>query len=311
MNTTHFFDFTDQLILAGMHNAHLLVDMARAIGGIAAFLFISKRIFEQLIADNPITMLPLLRPFALLLVITFWGPFINLLLVPTQGLTHLSEAIYADRQEQVSERLHDKQQAIITSELPIFSENEEKEAALWDKGVNLILSAYNIVSGRALRNQINFYIMEGLRQILEVLFEVAVYLIAFMRSIMCVLLVIFGPLVFALSIFEGFYDNYLQWIARFIHVNLYLPIALIILSLVQQLLLYVLDLEIALIGQMVYYTPSLFFVSGLVVPLCGIFGLMMVPKISSWIVHASGTNTGGGRAMRTAAMMAISKGAVK
>jgi len=311
MNIENFFEFTDGLIQIGIDHARLLVDMARAIGGIAAFLYIAKRIFEQLIADNPIMILPLLRPFALVLVITFWGAFIQLLLVPTQGLTHLSEEIYSSQQSRVSEKLLEKQTAILLTDLPLFEENEEKEADLWDKGINVILTTYNIVSGRAIRNQISYYIMEGLRQVTEVAFEVVVYLIAFLRTIFCVLLVIFGPLVFAISIFDGFQDNYLQWIARFINVNLYLPIALIILSLTQHLLIYVLDIEINLINQMVMYQSSLFFVSGFVVPICGICGLVMVPKIATWIVNASGTNTGGGRMLRTAAMMAISKGTLK
>ncbi len=310
MNMT-LHSFTDTLIQSGIDHSRLLVDMARAIGGIAAFLYIAKRIFEQLIADNPIAILPLLRPFALVLVITFWGSFVQLLMVPTEGLTVLSEEIYNNRQEQVSERLEEKQTAILLNDLPAFYENEEKEADLWDKGINVLLSTYNIVSGRAIRNQINFYLMDGFRQAAEVVFEVVVYLIAFLRTIFCVLLVIFGPLVFAISIFDGFQDNYLQWIARFINVNLYLPIALIILSLTQHLLVYVLDVEINLITQMNFYQPTLFFVSNLVVPVCGICGLAMVPKIATWIVNASGTNTGGGRMLRSAAMMAISKGALK
>jgi conjugative transposon TraJ protein len=296
---------------SGVNQARILVDMARAIGGIAAFFYISKRIYEQLIADNPVSILPLLRPFALVLVITFWGPFVNLLLAPTKGLTHLSEAVYADKKHIVKERLEDKQQAILSTDLPLFYENEEKEADLWDKGVNLILTSYNIISGRAIHNQINFYMMDATRQLLESFFEVLVYLIAFLRTVFCVLLVIFGPLVFALSIFDGFQDNYLQWIARFINVNLYLPIALLILSIVQEILIYVLEMEIAQINAMLIYEPKLFFVSNLIVPVCGIIGMAMVPKISSWIIHASGTNSGGGRLVRTAAVMAITKGAMK
>ncbi len=311
MNIENFFAFTDSLIQTGIDHARLLVDMARAIGGIAAFLFIAKRIFEQLIADNPIVLLPLLRPFALVLVISFWGAFIQILLVPTQGLTHLSEEIYNGQQPLVSEKLQEKQSAILMTDLPLFVENEEKEADLWDKGINVLLTTYNIVSGRSLRNQISYYIMEGLRQVTEVVFEVVVYLIAFLRTIFCVLLVIFGPLVFAISIFDGFQESYLQWIARFVNVNLYLPIAMIILSLTQHLLIYVLDFEINLINSMGMYQSSLFFVSGLIVPVCGICGLVMVPKIATWIVNASGTNTGGGRMLRTAAMMAVSKGALK
>ena len=105
MTTESFFRFTDVLVNGGIDHSRVLVDMARAIGGIAAFFFISKRIYEQLIADNPISLLPLLRPFALVLVITFWGPFVNLLMVPTRGLTKLSEAVYADKKNIVAQRL--------------------------------------------------------------------------------------------------------------------------------------------------------------------------------------------------------------
>ncbi len=311
ISTKDFFAFTDVLVQGGLDNAAVLVNLARAIGGIAAFLYISKRIYEQLIADNPISLLPLLRPFALVLVITFWGPFIQLLMVPTKGLTKLSEAMYADKKSIVSARLEEKQDAILAIDLPSFQENEEKEATLWDKGINMLLTTYNIVSGRALQHQINFYFMDGVRQLMESLFEAIVYLIAFLRTVFCVLLIIFGPLVFAISIFDGFQDNYLNWIARFVNVNLYLPIALIVLALVQEVLIYVLEAEIVQVKSSLIYMPSMYYVSNLVVPLCGIVGLVMVPKIASWIVSASGTNSGGGRLVKTAAMMMITKGAMK
>ena len=241
----------------------------------------------------------------------FRSPFVNLLLAPTKGLTKLSEEVYADKKHIVKQRLEEKQDAILATDLPLFYENEEKEAALWDKGINLLLTSYNIITGRAVQNQINFYIMDAIRQVLEALFEALVYLIAFLRTVFCVLLVIFGPLVFAISIFDGFQENYLQWIARFVNVSLYLPIALLILSIVQEILSYVLELEITQIHAMPVYLPQAFYVSSLVVPVCGILGMAMVPKIASWIVQASGTNTGGGRMVRTAAVMAITKGAMK
>ncbi len=311
ISTNDFFRFTDVLVQGGLDNAQLLVNMAKAIGGIAAFLYISKRIYEQLIADNPISLLPLLRPFAFVLIITFWGPFVQLLMVPTKGLTKISESVYADKKHIVAARLEEKQTAILYADLPSFQENEEKEATLWDKGINLLLTTYNIVSGRALQNQINFYFMDSVRQLLESFFEAIVYLIAFLRTVFCVLLIIFGPLVFAVSIFDGFQDNYLHWIARFINVNLYLPIALLILSLVQEVLIYVLEAEIVQVKSSLIYQPSMYYVSNMVVPICGIAGLMMVPKIASWIISASGTGSGGGRMVKTAAMMMITKGAMK
>lgn len=311
LSTNDFFAFTDALVNSGVDNATLLVDMARAIGGIAAFFYISKRIYEELIADSPISILPLLRPFAFVLVLSFWGVFVNLLMVPTKGLANLSDQIYADKKHIVAQKLEEKQNAMLAVDLPLFYENEEKEADLWDKGINLLLTTYNIMTGRAIQNQINFYIMDALRQVFEALFEAIVYLIAFLRTVFCVLLVIFGPLVFALSIFDGFQDNYLQWIARFINVNLYLPIALLILSLVQEVLIFTLEWEIQMINSSLIYQPQMFYVSGLIVPVFGIIGMSLVPKISSWIIQATGTNSGGGRMLRTAATMAITKGMLK
>ena len=220
----------------------------------------------------------------------------------------LFRSVYADKKNIVAQRLKDKQNAILAIDLPSFYENQEKEAALWDKGINILLTTYNIVSGRALVNQIDFYVMDAIRQLLESLLEAIVYLIAFLRTLFCVLLVIFGPLVFAISIFDGFQENYLQWIARFVNVNLYLPIAMLVLSLVQEVLIYVLESEIAVINSSLIYIPSDYYVSNMVVPVCGIAGLLMVPKIASWIIQASGTGSGGGRLLKTVATVAVTKG---
>jgi hypothetical protein len=91
--------------------------------------------------------------------------------------------VYADKKQIVKQRLDEKHDAILAADLPVFFENEEKEAALWDKGINLLLTSYNIITGRAIQNQINFYIMDAIRQVLESLFEVLVYLIAFLRTL--------------------------------------------------------------------------------------------------------------------------------
>ena len=90
--------------------------------------------------------------------------------------------------------------------------------------------------------------------------------------------------------------------------NLYLPIAMLVLSLVQEVLIYVLESEIAEICSSLIYTPSDYYVSNMVVPVCGIAGLLMVPKIASWIIQASGTGSGGGRLLKTVATVAVTKG---
>ena len=52
LSTDSFFGFTDFLVSSGVSHARILVDMARAIGGIAAFFYISKRYLLQYIPQD-------------------------------------------------------------------------------------------------------------------------------------------------------------------------------------------------------------------------------------------------------------------
>src|SRR5690606_2622054 len=62
-------------------------------------------------------------------------------------------------------------------------------------------------------------------EVLEVLFQAAALCINTIRTFYLVVLSVLGPLVFGLSVFDGLHHTLTVWIARYINVFLWLPVA--------------------------------------------------------------------------------------
>ncbi|MEP0710735.1 MAG: hypothetical protein ABJC55_02320, partial [Algoriphagus sp.] len=107
------------------------------------------------------------------------------------------------------------------------------------------------------------------------------------RTFQLIVLSILGPLVFGLSVYDGFHHTLTVWLARYINIYLWLPVANIfgaIISTVQEKML-VLD-----IGQ-IESTGDTFFSATdtgyLIFLIIGIIGYFSVPSMANYIVHAA------------------------
>ncbi len=67
-------------------------------------------------------------------------------------------------------------------------------------------------------------IKEVIAEILQLLFAAVALCINTMRTFNLIILAILGPLVFGLSVFDGFQHTIRHWLARYINVFLWLPI---------------------------------------------------------------------------------------
>ena len=92
-----------------------------------------------------------------------------------------------------------------------------------------------------LKNSIKVWLSE----LLQVLFEAAALCINTVRTFYLIILAIIGPLVFGLSVFDGLHHILIGWFARYINVFLWLPIANIFGSLINQIQQQMLQLDIA------------------------------------------------------------------
>jgi len=149
-----------------------------------------------------------------------------------------------------------------------------------------------------------------LSEILQVLFEAAALCINTVRTFYLIILAILGPLAFGLSVFDGMRHILTSWMAKYISVFLWLPIANIFGSLINQIQEEMIKLDIAQLqasGQTSFGATDSAYIIFLILAIVGYF---TVPSIANQIVHAGGqethlrkVNAGAGMAVAAVAKM--------
>ena len=133
-------------------------------------------------------------------------------------------------------------------------------------------------------------IKQWLSEVLEVVYAAASLCINTIRTFFLIVLAILGPLVFGLSVFDGFQHSLHQWLARYINVFLWLPIANIFGSIIGQVQQNMLKLDITQIqsqGDTFFSSTDTAYAIFLII---GIVGYFCVPTVANFVVHAHGGN---------------------
>jgi conjugative transposon TraJ protein len=131
-------------------------------------------------------------------------------------------------------------------------------------------------------------VKEWMSEVLMVLFEAASLCIDTLRTFQLVVLSILGPLVFGISVFDGFQHTLTVWLARYINIYLWLPVANIFGSIIGKIQEKMLQLDIAQASE---YGDTFFSktdMAYLVFMIIGIIGYFTVPSVANYIVHAGG-----------------------
>lgn len=127
-------------------------------------------------------------------------------------------------------------------------------------------------------------------EVLQVLFAAAALCINTIRTFYLIVLAILGPLVFGFAVFDGFQHTLTVWIARYVNIFMWLPVANIFGSILGQIQQNMLKIDISQIGEQ----GDTFFSSSdsayLVFMVIGIVGYFTVPNVANYIVHAGGGN---------------------
>ena len=123
------------------------------------------------------------------------------------------------------------------------------------------------------------------------------------QDLQLIVLAILGPLVFGLAVFDGFQHTLAAWLARYINVFLWLPVANIFGAIIGKIQEQMIKVDVSQINQ----TGDTFFsstdVAYLVFMVIGIVGYFTVPSIAGHIINAGG---GGGLLSRVTTMASTS-----
>jgi conjugative transposon TraJ protein len=292
----------DQLYSEMLPLCSQLIGVGRGLAGFAALWFISSRVWRHMANAEPIDFYPLLRPFAIGLCIMLFPlvlSFINWVLQPTVTGT---AAMVTTSNNAIAYLLKMKEEAI--QKTPAWQMYVGMDGSgdrdKWYRYTHPDGTEEGTLDG--LGNDIKFAmskasynfrnsVKQWMSEILHVLYESASLCINTIRTFYLIVLAILGPIILGLSVFDGLHHTLTVWIARYINVFLWLPVANIfgaIIAKVQENMLRIDIQQVAKYGDTFFSSNDTAYLIFLVM---GIVGYFTVPSVSNYIVHAGGGNT--------------------
>ncbi|EEK16806.1 putative conjugative transposon TraJ protein [Porphyromonas uenonis 60-3] len=258
--------------------------LATSLGALGALLYISYRVWRSLANAEPIDVFPLLRPFVLGLLIMNFTWVTGVLDGVAGAIIEGTEAVAESNREEL-QSVRDRLKAAEDADLA-KKQAETKEDTAWYE-INWDGKMLELKQG----------LMDMLRDFLQWLMEVAKLILYTVASFMLLIMTILGPVVFAFAIFDGFQQGLVSWIARYIHLSLWLPVANILQVMVNSIEIHMSNLQIASLNgggkDASMWFMIMFYIIGLV-------AFTTVPTVSGWIVEAG---SGGGGLTRTLTSM--------
>lgn len=282
-----------------------LIGVARGIAGFGALWYIASRVWRQIAAAEPIDFYPLLRPFALGLAIILFPAVIALMNGVLQPTVSATGAMVKNSNKAIAALLKKKEEAVKKSDVwqMYVGENGSGDSDKWYKythpkdpdrddegmfeGIGNDIKFWMDKQSYNFRNSIK----QWLSQVLEVLFAASSLCINTLRTFFLIVLAILGPLVFGFAVFDGFQHTLTVWLARYVNIFLWLPIANIFGSIIGKIQENMLRLDISQIGQQGDTFFSSTDTAYLIFLIIGIVGYFSVPNVANYVVHAGGGNT--------------------
>ena len=278
-----------------------LIGVGQGIAGFAALWFIAVRVWRHLANAEPIDFYPLFRPFAIGFAILIFPSVISLINGIMQPTVSATAAMVTNSDEAVAALLKQKADAVKQTDVyqMYTGESGEGDRDKWYKYTHPGQDVSDEGTFESIGDDIKFAmakasynfrnsVKEWMSEILQVLFAAASLCIDTIRTFNLIILAILGPLVFGISVFDGFHHTLRHWLARYINVFLWLPVANIFGGIIGKIQENMLKIDIQQVGQ----SGDTFFSSAdmgyLVFMIIGIVGYFTVPSIANYIIHVGG-----------------------
>src|ERR1035438_3849336 len=195
-----------------------LIGVGQGIAGFAAMWYIAVRVWRHIANAEPIDFYPLLRPFVLGFAIMIFPSVIAMINGVLQPAVTATNGMVTDSDQAIATLLAQKQQAVQNSDFykmyvgPDGNGDRDKwyqythpdDPTGADEG--MFASVGNDIKFAMAKMSYNFRnaIKEWMSEVLQILYEAASLCINTIRTFNLILFAIIGPLVFGISVFDGF-----------------------------------------------------------------------------------------------------------
>jgi conjugative transposon TraJ protein len=294
----------DQLYTEMLPLCSELIGVGRGLAGFAATWYIASRVWGHISRAEPVDFYPLFRPFVIGFSVLIFPSVIALLNGVLQPTVNATTQMVTNSDQAIAVLLKQKEDAIKKTTIwqMYVGETGSGDRDKWysythpdDPGADnegWFESIGNDIKFAMAKASYNFRnsIKEWMSEVLHILYLAAALCVNTIRTFYLVVLAILGPLVFGLAVFDGLGHTLMIWVARYINIFLWLPVANIFGSIIGKVQEKMISLDIQQISQ----TGDSFFSSTdtayLIFMIIGIIGYFTVPSVANYIVHAGGGN---------------------
>ena len=302
-------DLFQGLFLAITDHLSVFIVDAQALTAIFMLLYFGIKAYGMMVADEPLQIMPLLRPFGLAMVIIMWSNFIGLINYPTQYISDKSKGLFQYRIDRVDAVMQERMvlidsvgRRLIESSAEVEQVKDGSKDEDWMEVLGIDFDAlFDQMKGYfiLITAKMRFFFLQAVEFLVITIFQVLSYLVFFIQITFAGILILLGPFAFAFSVLPGFKDAYIHWIARYISVSLYSTIGYIVMSMSMVVVQYGIEREIELLryvlgneAAFIMYVSqndggSFFFIVSLLV---GGLSMLTIPVISTWIISTSGVS---------------------
>lgn len=293
-------DVLDNLYSEMLPLCSKLISVGRGIAGFAATWYIASRVWGHISRAEPVDFYPLFRPFVLGFAVLIFPSVIGLINGVMKPTVTATSAMVADSDKAIERLLIKKEEAIKQSIYwqmyvgPDGSGDRDKWYKYYyqDENEGMFEGIGNDIRFSMAKASYNFRnsIKQWMSEILKILFEAASLCIDTIRTFYLIVLAILGPLVFGIAVFDGFQHTLTVWIARYLNIFLWLPVANIFGSIIGKIQESMLQLDLQQIsdqGDTFFSTTDTAYLIFLII---GIIGYFTVPSVANYIIHAGGGN---------------------
>ncbi|WP_244153820.1 conjugative transposon protein TraJ, partial [Flavobacterium xinjiangense] len=278
-----------------------LLGVGQGIAGFGAIWYIASRVWRHIASAEPIDFYPLFRPFVIGFCIMIFPSVLDMINGVMKPTVTATASMVESSNKAIELLLQKKEEAIKSTNAwqMYVGEDGSGDRDKWYKYTHDDANPSDEGSFEGIGNDVKFAmskasfnfrnsVKEWMSEVLMVLFEAASLCIDTLRTFQLVVLSVLGPLVFGISVFDGFQHTLTVWLARYINIYLWLPVANIFGSIIGKIQEKMLQLDIAQAND---YGDTFFSktdMAYLVFMIIGIVGYFTVPSVANYIVHAGG-----------------------
>ncbi len=277
-----------------------LIAVGQGIAGFGTIWYIASRVWRHIANAEPIDFYPLFRPFVIGFCIMIFPSvlaLINGVMKPTvtataamvKGSDNAVAVLLAEKEKAVKQTDPYKMYVGVTGtgdrdRWYKYTHDEDPSHEGMLEGIGNDVKFAMEKASYNFRNSVK----EWMSEVLRIIFEAASLCIDTLRTFQLVVLSILGPLVFGIAVFDGFQHTLTVWLARYINIYLWLPVANIFGSIIGKIQELMLKLDLSQVQS----SGDTFFsrtdTAYLIFMVIGIIGYFTVPSVANYIVHAAG-----------------------